>query len=270
MAHQGTPVFMARAVVVGHPLASEDNARLRDLPMLSDEAHKVYKDVCSERLEQFPQPSVHQNGILFVLDDGLVVDEKTFPGFHELRHDAESAFWLLVWWAVHIRSPVTQNANPSEIPPFVWKCLTSVYPQNKTDEREWFLLSLIKPSGLAWLDPAYKELEPLFQQMARQIHKEIYWVNQVTSCPQYMLDPEFHHEALQRLILNLLMEHGDKAFMKLKKHSHHRKTEFLQRQNADASVSDPTRFPVSFDNSRKSVIELDQVSHCPHLTSIYN
>ena len=234
MSHQGTPVFMARAVVVGHPLASEKYVGLCDLPKLSNEAYKVYKDVLPERLERFPQPSVHQKDLLCVLDDRAGVNEETFPCVHELRHDAESALWLLVWWAIHIRSPVNQNSGPSEIPYSVWMYLTSADPKTKKDYRESFLRGLYDTSSLpAWLDPAYDELAPLFQQMATQIDKDIYWVNRVTSSPQYMLDPEFHHEALQRLILNFLTEHEGDAFLKLKRHSQHRKTESPPRQYAD-------------------------------------
>jgi len=139
----------------------------------------------------------------------------------------------------------------------VWTDLTSANPQDKKDKRWRFLQELTIPEGLVWLDPAYEQLEPLLQQMAKQKHKDVYWVDRVPSCPRYMVDSEFHHEALQRLILNFLMEYGDKTFMNLKKHSLHRKTEQLQPQNADLSGSDPTRFPVSFDNSRGSVIEPD-------------
>ena len=104
---------MARALVADRPLASEQDFRLCDLPMLSPEAHKVYAEVFPERLERFPQPSLHQRRILHTLEESeLEIDHLDgLPWFHDLRHDAESSFWLLTWWAVHSRDPATKDPD---------------------------------------------------------------------------------------------------------------------------------------------------------------
>jgi len=60
MTCQGTPIFMARAVVAGNHLDRRRPFYLVGLPQLSDEAHKVYKEFLPDRLQQFPQPSGHQ------------------------------------------------------------------------------------------------------------------------------------------------------------------------------------------------------------------
>ena len=167
MAHQGTPVFMARAVVVARPLATERVFDLCDLPMLSPEAQKVYEQVFPERLKQFPQPSVDQNDHLCLLTKPELEDKHLdrLLWSHTLRHDAESAFWLLVWWAVHSRDPATPDSDASKIRTMVWHVLTSVDPNKKEDDRPWFLQHLI--ANRDWLDPAYKGLQPLFKQMAK-------------------------------------------------------------------------------------------------------
>ena len=97
MTRQGTPIFMARAAVVGRHLDPRGPFDLVGLPRLSEEAHTVYKEILINRLEQLPQPSEHQETFTRKCPTG---EQPTWS--HELRHDAESAFWLLVWWAVHI------------------------------------------------------------------------------------------------------------------------------------------------------------------------
>ena len=76
----------------------------------------------------------------------------------------------------------------------------------------------------SWLDPQYQELEPLFLQMAKQLKGDLYWANYGDTAK--MKDPEFLHEALQRIIFNFLMENKTKPFMKLEKDpNNHREIE---------------------------------------------
>ena len=245
---------MARALVAGRPLASEQYFGLCDLPMLSPEAHKVYEQVFPERLKQFPQPSVDQNDHLCLLTKPELKIDHLYglPWSHGLRHDAESSFWLLTWWAVHSRDPATKDPDASKIGTDLWKQLTSVDPREKKDERPFFLQKLTSPEGLNWLDPAYKNLQPLFRQMAIQIHQDNYWAKRATGCPQYMADPEFHHEALQRLILNFLMEHGNDGFMALQKHVKHRKIDSSPHQSSDISSTGTIRLRFSVAGSASS------------------
>ena len=96
---------MARAAVVSHLIANNGTIRVYGLPQPSDEAHEVYHEVLRDRLERFPQPPEYHQGFLRPLPEGINRNYvKQLSWSHALRHDAESAFWLLVWWAVHISS----------------------------------------------------------------------------------------------------------------------------------------------------------------------
>jgi len=89
---------MAQAAVMGHPHGGDPDIRLCGLPRLSKEAHQIYGAVFPERLDQFPQPLVHQTTYSRAHTTEINLEYlKQLPWSHELRHDAESAFWLLVW-----------------------------------------------------------------------------------------------------------------------------------------------------------------------------
>jgi hypothetical protein len=173
---------MARAVVARRPLVGvgEGFLALVGLPQLSEESRKVYDEVLPERFKQFSQPSKHQDAFYYgYATDIEARNHKQPPSSHELRHDAESAFWLLVWWAVHIRpndGPNDPNdPEASKIPFSRWLSLTSVDIDTKDDSRECFLYGLL--DGHRWLDPVYEGLDLLFRQMAIQIRGDLYWVH---------------------------------------------------------------------------------------------
>ena len=217
---------MARAAVAQRHLVDLDAFDLVGLPCLSERAHAVYKEILPHRLEQFPQPSEHQDIFSCLHPRKYNYDKHQSEWCHDLRHDAESAFWLLVWWAVHIQ-PKSKDRKRSTIPQSVWGHLTEIDVDNRVDKRHLFLAILLL--GDPWLDPAYAGMNDLFRQMAFQIRKDLYWVNKGAErdgfkCPVEMEKPDFLHEALQRLIFNFLIEHEHDAFMKLEIDTAHRKT----------------------------------------------
>lgn len=261
MTHQGTPIFMARAAVVGRHLSLREPFYLIGLPRLSEKAHRVYKEILPDRLKQFPQPSEHQETFT------RKCSRSEQPNWsHELRHDAESAFWLLVWWAVHIcpkskRDPKDPNCpKPSAIPLNMWIYLTGVDLSTQEDDRNAFLdfLTLDRP----WLDPAYAGMNTLFQQMADQICRDLYWVTNGTGdqCRPEMENPEFLHEALQRLIFNFLIEHKDAEFMELETDATHRKADPATLPDTDLAPPQFSLFqrPSSRKRSRSEMERSDE------------
>ena len=82
-------MFIARAVRTNGPLGVVEGCCVYTaVPELSDLAHgKMFLD----HLANFQKSPGH---IVDIEDDGK-------PFHHELRHNAESAFWMLAWWAVH-------------------------------------------------------------------------------------------------------------------------------------------------------------------------
>jgi hypothetical protein len=230
---------MARAAIQAHPLAPAHGVVvLTNLPVLSPEALAVYQDVLSERLEQFPQPPRDEDPFVVVnlrtvwALKGMITTDFLMKQewYHDLRHDAESVFWLLVWWAVHIRAPTAPTA--STIHSEVWDSLRGA--DLEVDSRSMFLTQL--EGGIRWLDPYYQGLNELFEKMARQLCGDYHWAHGETAdCPAEMKDPEFLHEALQRLIFDFLLKNQDESFMSSEKHAKHRQTEWQIQREADLS-----------------------------------
>jgi hypothetical protein len=184
---------MARAIRVGRPLGEAGRlAQFMKVPELSQKAH-VYEVVFPDRLTRFQRSQGSS--------DDHIVKISAPPDLsswrHELRHDAESAFWLLVWWVVNAAS----DGCTSQIPVEVWAPLVGA----TIDAR-----SLDIPSSC--LDPAYAPLSELLHQFRRALEDDLHWA---TDTPY--THPEFLHEVFQRHILNFIFENLDKDFMKLAK-----------------------------------------------------
>jgi hypothetical protein len=180
---------MARAVRAGRPLGEVgDPSWYRNVPELSPKAH-VYEKVFGDRLKRFQHSSNRH-----------MVDIKSPPDLsqwrHELRHDAESAFWLLLWWVVNA---APADGCTSEIPIGLWGPLVDT-----TDDKR----SLKVTSND--LDPAYAPLSVLLQQLGQALEHDLYWA---TETPY--THPDFLHEVFQRHILNFIFENGDQKFMYL-------------------------------------------------------
>jgi len=250
--HQGTPIFMARSVVAGHPLTLQPGVFLTGIPSLS--ALPVYSKLLPERLKKIPQPLKDQAMYFVMIPEGISINQeslRSLPWTHELRHDGESVFWLLVWWAIHLRP---RSPSPSKIDSKAFGCLTNIDLETGVDHRVAFLQQLAQ--RVSWLDPEYRELEPLFLQMANQLTGDLYWAEYGDA--EEMKHPEFLHEALQRIIFNFLMENKTKHFMKLEKDPcHHREVARQIPPHAEKQISKRTRSTMA-DTSES---EEDEVSH---------
>ena len=187
-------MFMARAVRAGGPLGEVgDRPWYQKVPELSQKAH-VYGDVFPARLTRFQHSPGSPNR--HTVDIDAPPDPSSWH--HELRHDAESAFWLLVWWVVNA---APANGCTSIIPNELWSPLVGII----TDARPWNIAS-------DCLDPAYAPLSELLHQLGRALKFDLHWA---TDTPY--THPEFLHEVFQRHILNFIFENRDKDFMNLAK-----------------------------------------------------
>ena len=244
---------MARSVVAGRPLATSPFFTLFSLPCLSGPAHAIYSKLLPERLERFPQPVADQaaNGISI---PGKIDKESLclLPWTHELRHDAESCFWLLVWWAIHLRPKSSKPSPPSEIESDIFRDLTTVNPEAKKDRRGHFLDALANQEP--WLDPAYRELEPLFLQMARHLMGDLYWAD------GQMKSPDFLHEALQRIILNFLMKNQTNDFMDLEKDPNPREIEHQIPRHAYKQVTPSRHSPSTVIDEPEEEVKVSLLS----------
>jgi hypothetical protein len=178
-----------------------------------------YKRVRKVRFDRFP-----------ARPDDVLIFEHTKANkvwYHELRHDAESCFWLLVWWAIHIRPDNDEVA--SKIRPTVWTNLVAPI-KPKQDCRGGLLTTIIANSGL--LDPAYAPLESLIRSMALHLRADLHWWD-IDEHPKDVGDPAYMHEAFQRHIFNFLVANRDAAFMSQKKHFRKRKRDPIVSRTPD-------------------------------------
>ena len=184
-------MFMARAVRVGGPLGKAGHpAWYVRVPQLSQMAH-AYGKFFPDRLTRF-QPS----SVRYVTEIGN--DLTSSPQRHELRHDAESTFWLLLWWVI---TATPADGDATEIPSEFWVPLVGT----AEDAR-----SLNIPTTC--LDPAYAPLSELLGQLADALEYDLYWATDT-----HYTHPEFLHEVFQRHILNFIFENMEKEFMNLTK-----------------------------------------------------
>src|SRR5258706_3732424 len=228
---------MARSVVAGHPMTPE--RWLRGLPLLSPVALAVYSTHSRDRIQKCTQLEVDQVPNC-VATSGEINKARlcSLPWTHELRHDGESMFWLLAWWAIHLRPKPSKSSKsskpspPSKIQSAIYGNLNDVNLETKIDNQGAFLDTLA--NEVPWLDPAYRELEPLFLQMACHLKGDLYWAN------DQMKNADFLHEALQRIILNFLMKNQRNSFMHLEKDPNPREVEYQIRRHAYKQVT-PSR-----------------------------
>ncbi|KAG9019787.1 hypothetical protein FRB90_007930 [Tulasnella sp. 427] len=92
----GTPVFIARAVQMGEPLPfPDDGLTLRPIaesPTQYAEAHpdRAHRFKCNPDYDNLPIPKPSENS----------ERAAKFQWRHELDHDVESVFWLMLYWAI--------------------------------------------------------------------------------------------------------------------------------------------------------------------------
>jgi hypothetical protein len=121
---------------------------------------------------------------------------------HELDHDVESVFWLLLYWAM-VEQP---EGSPGEyIDSSSWALLLGDFK-----ERETFILGLRSGSLTNNVTHSvYAPLRPLIRDLAAILVVDGHWLpeSDVRKCPEYIC------EAFQRLILQFIISHRDEGFM---------------------------------------------------------
>jgi hypothetical protein len=189
-------MFMARAVRSSKQRGSHF---LFSMPQLSA-GHDVYERTVGDRLIAFPpneRELDHSDDDNEHGDDDKLIE----PFTHQLRYDAESVFWLLLWWALHVQPEA--DGHPESL--MCSSALASL--KAEVEARESFI-----PNFWGHLfHPLYESLDPLFELMARQL----------SGYPEESKDPsrkkdEYLHEAFQRSIFDFLFNNYDESFMTTK------------------------------------------------------
>ncbi|KAG8918231.1 hypothetical protein FRC01_001967 [Tulasnella sp. 417] len=194
--YEGTPVFMARAVELGQPLELPKWRFLYSIPEAPDRYGEHYSDT---RLKKFPPMPWKAFGEA----------ANSASWRHELDHDIESVFWLMLYWAITAQP----KGGAAEHITVGWGFLAggALMRQGLL----YLLLQLPPLSGT--FHPTFEPLHNLFKQLAGILCSiDRHWLHGPEQQNDPRKDPEWFAEAFQRLILQFLINHngnGDNGFM---------------------------------------------------------
>ena len=189
--HQGTPVFIARAVEMGKAVPLTGVMIVPTVPI----SPEPYASNHLGRMKKFPPEE------RLIIEAPMHSDSR--PWRHELNHDAESVFWLLFLWVV--------GAQPTDCPsetisPSTWVGLTDTV---------WSRDSLLKAltagerySGTT--HSLYQPVQPLLIALAAVLVVDTFWLKESDT----RNDPEYVCEAFQRLILQFLLNNDNEGFLR--------------------------------------------------------
>ncbi|KAG8906203.1 hypothetical protein FRB99_007419, partial [Tulasnella sp. 403] len=206
----GTAVFMSRAVELGHPMnIPDDYSSIPPIPPAPEQYANHYRDT---RLRRFPETPV----ALFQAP----AKPESAPWRHELDHDVESVFWLMLYWAMTAQPP---GGQPQPIVTSSWSSLTG-----GVMARDGLLNNLSRGSVDAgtFHSTFQPHLAHLFKSLARILSSvDRHWLDK----SETRNDPEYFAEAFQRLILQFLINHpsdnNDNGFMDVKINENPRESE---------------------------------------------
>ena len=121
---------------------------------------------------------------------------------HELDHDAESVFWLLLYWVVGAQPA---ECKKEDVSAFIWASLTGTVAS-----RTALLRSLSEEESLEELTHStFRPLLPLVSNLAAFLVVDRHWLDktEVRNNEQYI------PEAFQRMILQFILDNRCKEFM---------------------------------------------------------
>ena len=153
-------------------------------------------------------------------------DDKTLWR-HELYHDAESVFWLLVWWALQA------SLKDAEVTTTISRWIWSTFANTTEDDGRNCDIALYK------LDPSYEPLKDLLEQLGDAVVHDLHWAT-VQSESEACTHPEYLHEVFQRHILNFIIANQDEDFMTLCKADEPR------QPDAETSISSYSSAQIDF------------------------
>jgi hypothetical protein len=163
------------------------------VPAVAPQLLTRYQDTLPGRLKTFPKNDIE---LLEVPEE----DESSSKFQHLLRYDAESMFWLLLWWCIQAQP---EGDLSESIPILYWAVLVEV------DFRGPNFIGRFPKNCL---HSSYSGLRALLNDMGRHIQGDLKF-----SKIKEKKEPEYIHEVFQRLILNFLVTNESESFMDLEK-----------------------------------------------------
>jgi hypothetical protein len=190
---QGTPGFISRAVERGNTVPLPPVVIVPEVPKVPE----CYANAHSSRIDKF---TGEIEELLLVRQNKNQSQDDMWR--HELDHDVESVFWVLLYWAM-VTQP--EGSRGEDIDLSSWTLLLGNFK-----EREVFISGL-SSGGLTdnLTHSLYAPLWPLIRDLAAILVVDRHWLpeSDVRKCPEYIC------EAFQRLILQFILSYRDEDFM---------------------------------------------------------
>ena len=155
----------------------------------------IYAKAHPDRVKKFPSGQAER----ILVDPDDLDRSQGYSWRHELNHDAESIFWLLLYWAMVAQPEGTSSKENIK---------TASWCQLNGDHRSRQVLLWVGMSSKA-THLFYEPLRPLIKDLATILVNDSHWLP--VSDPRK--DPFYITEAFQRLILNFIINNHGKEFM---------------------------------------------------------
>jgi hypothetical protein len=197
------------------------------VPMVP-QSPECYASVHQNRINKFP---VQTKNIL--IDPRELGNQSQGEWRHGLEHDAESVFWLLVYWAV-VAQPKGRPKGLEDIDTHLWAGLIGNYKR-----REDLIDSF---SAKRWLKDlthsVYEPLGILISKLASFLVVDRCWL----PASDVRNNPEYLNEAFQRSILEFIIDNCDAEFMD---------------RTIDTTLRSPAAMPQSSARTSTRPLEMD-------------
>jgi hypothetical protein len=223
---------MARAVQLGEAVPPYDNLlNIPEVPMVTGRYETCHPD----RIMRFPY---RPREVSIISTDDIDSQWR-----HELDHDTESVFWVLLCWLIGAQP---ENEVKEPISMDFWSELTGSAAAR---------IVLVSRNLDGATHSVYRPLWPLLNKLSRILNADRQWVE--SSDPRN--DPGYFNEAFQRLILQFILEHRGEKFMQHRVESQPRRPELisglLESLSSDPrrkrSLSDPTTSRGIWDGTKR-------------------
>ncbi|KAI9457307.1 hypothetical protein F5148DRAFT_1322579 [Russula earlei] len=234
----GTPIFIAQAVEQGAPVPpTKWVARVPGIP----QSCSPYAMAHLDRVKKFSS-LIEEKIFVPVLTHTDTGSRDEFS--HELNHDAESVFWLLLYWAMVVQP---ENCLKEKIGTEFWNQLIGDHTsRNRLIQNIAFKSSLLDNL----IHSLYNPLQPLIEGLAAILVIDSHWL----AAPDPQKDLYYITEAFQRLILNFIINNHGKEFMHCRVDKTFRKVQETQDSHA-LSVSDVQ----SLNAQSRVILDTDEI-----------
>jgi len=166
-----------------------------------------YKALYPDRVTDFLPSEQPEESIIKVRVQNLPSEEFK----HLLRYDAESVFWIILFWSI-LAQPATSKTK-SQISSQAWQNFTGLQ-----DMRYYVYVNTSLPIPL---HPEFSPMSKLLENMREHLKCDLKFAKDEVRREH----PEYLHEVFQRLILNFMADPDNQEFLKLEKDAQDREVE---------------------------------------------